>query len=272
LIGYFLNWALFGVLSMQIYVYYLAFPHDRFWSYSIYLLETIQTIMLTQSAFRMFAQGFGNLLYLDNFGTIWFSVPILSGIVAFMAQTLYAYRIKVLSRSSIIASVVFLLAVIQLGGGIASGIISKRAVFESKFIGAELYITTGIWNGCSALCDILIAACMTFYLVREDTGVTETRRMVRKIVRLAIETGSLTAIVALMNFVLTLVPGHLTYYTATASVVGKLYSNSLMAIFNSRMRLKPEGSKPPISVEFSGIAFGHPQAGSHESNTTNDGK
>ncbi|KAF9523764.1 hypothetical protein CPB83DRAFT_862244 [Crepidotus variabilis] len=148
LTGYLLNWALFGALSMQIYIYYLTFPSDHTWSkaaaYSIYVLEAVQTIILTQSAFHTFAEGFGNLKTLDNFGTVWFSVPILSAIVACMAQVLYAYRIRILSKSAIVASVVVVLAMVQLGGGIAMGIVSKRARSSSNFVGAELYITTGV--------------------------------------------------------------------------------------------------------------------------------
>ena len=65
-------------------MYFLAFPNDpdrsRLLVLGVYLFEAVQTFLLTQSAFHSFADGFGNLLFLDEIGTIWFSVPIMSGI------------------------------------------------------------------------------------------------------------------------------------------------------------------------------------------------
>jgi len=251
LVGHLLNWALFGVLSMQVYVYYLAFPndpaHNKALTYGVYLFEAVQTFLLTQSAFHGFAEGFGNLLYLDSIGTIWFSVPIMSGIVAFVAQTFYAYRISILAQSRIVASFIVFLALVQLGGSIATGVESKRAIFNSKFLGTKSLITTGIWNGGSALCDVIIAVCMTVYLSRRNTGMKQTQLLVRKITRLTIETGSLTAVIALLNFILALLPDHPTYYMATAGILGKLYSNSMLVVFNSRMKLGSENSTSSTS-------------------------
>jgi len=64
-------------------MYYLAFPNDptlsKALSFEVYFFESGQTFLLTQSAFHGFAKGFGNLVSLDEIGTIWFSVPIMSG-------------------------------------------------------------------------------------------------------------------------------------------------------------------------------------------------
>jgi len=61
-------------------VYYLALPNDptlgKALSFEVDFFESGQTFLLTQSAFHGFAKGFGNL---DEIGTIWFSVPIMSG-------------------------------------------------------------------------------------------------------------------------------------------------------------------------------------------------
>ena len=65
-------------------MYYLAFPNDptssKALAFGVFLFEAGQTFLLTQSAFHGFAEGFGNLIFLDEIGTIWFSVPIMSGI------------------------------------------------------------------------------------------------------------------------------------------------------------------------------------------------
>ncbi|KAF9523763.1 hypothetical protein CPB83DRAFT_862242 [Crepidotus variabilis] len=263
-----MNWALFGVLTLQTYIYHIAFPYDKLWtkafSYTIYGLEVIQTLMLTQTAFYIFAQGFGNLSHLDYLGPVWFSLPVLSSAVAFMVQAVYAYRIKILVESKIVTSIVLVLAAAQLCGGIATDVLSKKARFGSKSTSTEILTCTIIWKGCSALCDVIITIFMTGYLIRWNTDLIKTGRTIRKVVRIAIETGLLTAVVALIHFILILLPGrHPTsgYYVVAGCTVGKLYSNSLMAIFNSRICLSSHATNSLTSVEFSKFSDGRSQEG-----------
>jgi len=65
-------------------MYYLAFPTDprrnKFFVYSIFLLEIIQTVIITMSAFHVFAEGYGNFAFFNDIDLAWFSVPTLSGI------------------------------------------------------------------------------------------------------------------------------------------------------------------------------------------------
>ena len=103
LLGYLFHWGLFGVLCVQVcepnlhceifmsfktwhYVdmYYLAFPTDpkrnKFFVYSVFILEVMQTIMFTYTAFHVFGEGYGNLENFHSIDLAWFSVPILTGI------------------------------------------------------------------------------------------------------------------------------------------------------------------------------------------------
>ncbi|KDR77169.1 hypothetical protein GALMADRAFT_66734, partial [Galerina marginata CBS 339.88] len=102
LIGFMINWALQGVLSMQVYLYYLAFPkdprHNKLLVYGIFLFESFQSILLVQIAFRAFAAGYGDMAALDSVGLIWFAVPIMGGIIACVTQCFYAYRVSILSQ------------------------------------------------------------------------------------------------------------------------------------------------------------------------------
>jgi len=237
-------------------MYFLAFPNDQRSSkllvLGVYLFEATQTFLLTQSAFHAFAEGFGNLLFLDQIGTFWFSVCIMSGLVAFVAQAFYAYRISILAQNKVVASLIMFLAFVQLGGAIATGVLSKLAKFSSRFLDKKSYISTGFWNGGSALCDAMIAISMTIYLSRRDTGMKHTSVILKKIIVLTIETGSATAVIALLNFILALLPNRPTYYMTTAGMLGKLYSNSMLAVFNSRMRMGSASSSHGVSSSSSG--------------------
>jgi hypothetical protein len=65
-------------------MYYLAFPTDpkrnKFFVYSVFILEVMQTILTTRSAFHVFGEGYGNLEFLNGIELTWLSVPILTGI------------------------------------------------------------------------------------------------------------------------------------------------------------------------------------------------
>ena len=83
-----------------------------------------------------------------------------------------------------------------------------------------------------------------------------TQRLIQKLTRLIIETGILTgqeivlfifsmsnsdhfstctATIAIINLVLFLIPSTAAYFETTSAVLGKMYSNTMMAVLNSRM-------------------------------------
>jgi len=239
-LAYLLNWGLFGVLSTQVYVYYLAFPKDQNRSkalvYLVYVFEMAQTVLLTQHGFYTFAENFGNVDTLDEMGTIWFSVPVMNSVVAFVVQIFYAFRIRILAQSYIVPLLVTLLASMQLGAGLAIAVFAKEAIVFSKYVDSKALIVIGIFGTSTASCDVLIAASMTYYLSRMESSYESTQGVIRKLIRLIIETGTLTATVAIINLGLSVLQGNL-YYTATSGALGKLYSNTMMVVFNSRMKV-----------------------------------
>jgi len=241
LIAHLLNWGLFGVLSLQVYMYYLAFPKDRS-VYKVlvsvtYLLEVAQTFLATESAFKTFAFGFGNPAVLDEVGVLWFSAPLMSGMSAFLSQSFYAYRIYVLAQSYHFSGMIMLLASFSLAGCIALSVETKKAVLFSRLLVKGTFTSAAIWESGGAACDVLIAASMIYYLKKRDTGIKQTQVLLAKIIRLTIETGTLTAALAIVSLILTFLPGGPTYYQTSVSVLGKVYTNSMLVAFNSRMKI-----------------------------------
>jgi hypothetical protein len=208
----------------------------------VYAADLAQTIMYTKVGFQEFAAGFGNPEALNEIGLLWFAAPVLTAIVSFVVQMFYAYRIKVFTRSYIIPSLVALLALCQLGGGIAYGVCQQIFFSSSNVSFQEIITSAGIWNGFSAACDLLIAVAMTYSLSRRKSAWKPTQRIVQRLTRLIIGTGILTAAVAIINlilFVSQLSPGiSPTYYrTTTTAILGKMYSSTMMVTLNSRINI-----------------------------------
>jgi len=97
-----------------------------------------------------------------------------------------------------------------------------------------------------AVADILIAVTMTYLLLkaRENTHAM-SHTIVTRIVRLTVQSNSLTAGMALLSLILYLGIPNEPYFTAPTLILGKLYSNTLLATFNHRIFLRRDGESRP---------------------------
>ncbi|KAF9467683.1 hypothetical protein BDZ94DRAFT_1248777 [Collybia nuda] len=165
-----MNCGFQGVLCVQIYTYYIGFPNDKIFFkiliYVVFALETVQTAITTRDAYVIFVDSPRSVGSLGSVRTIWFSFPVIGGLVAFIGQMFFAYRIKILSMSWIPTAIVTLFAVCAMVAAISTGAEAFIAGELSGLHISENYITCGIWNGSSAVCDILITAYMFYYLSR----------------------------------------------------------------------------------------------------------
>ncbi|PBK66288.1 hypothetical protein ARMSODRAFT_1021489 [Armillaria solidipes] len=235
IVGCLLNWGLFGTLSVQLYLYYLAFPNDRRFTkytvYGIYVIESVQTILVAYDMFATFGYGFGDMDALTRENLYWFTVPIMNAVAAGVGQVFYAYRIFILSKSHIIPIFIICISLINSVASMFTGIYAFQAGIITKLNTRKMHIAAGISCGATALCDILIA------LMRSTTNFRRTRMLVTKIIRLTIETGSVTAVVALLTLILFIAFPHQTFYITPALLVPKLYANAIYMVLNSRFQI-----------------------------------
>ncbi|OBZ73414.1 hypothetical protein A0H81_07272 [Grifola frondosa] len=163
-LGFFLNWALQGVLTVQVYIYYLCFPNDPWYSksfvFGLLAYEWVQTGLVTSAAFDVYVYGFGSIEALITFHNTWFSVPIMNYNCARSHAGLRRYCWR------------------------------YQAPLTS-FIADQSSTTPAIatWLGGSALVDVVIAVSMTILLLRAKTGLKQSDDMINRLVRLVVESG-----------------------------------------------------------------------------------
>ena len=115
------------------------------------------------------------------------------------------------------------------------------------------------------MCDVMIAVSMTFavsdfvradsdslmtvvfQLTRYDTSFRKTADLVNKLIRLTVETGALTATIAVVDLILFLAVPNTDYHITPALILAKLYSNSLLVVLNSRIRISYAGNDTYVS-------------------------
>ncbi|KAK7034667.1 hypothetical protein VNI00_012309 [Paramarasmius palmivorus] len=241
MLGYMLSWGLLGILSVQIYLYYTAFPKDplkfKVLVYFIYILDVVQTIMFTHDAFERFVYGFGNPLAVISPNLLWFSSPFIDGLVGLLVQLQYTYRIFKLSpETKWVLAPILLASLTQFGCALGSTIIAGTASTIEE-LGENNFVIGVVWLISSAVADVLIALSMIYALNRYDRSFEQTNDIVKKIIRLTVETGTITACVAICHAALILAMPQKNYHVLPAMILAKLYSNSLMVMFNSRIRM-----------------------------------
>ncbi|KAK0484816.1 hypothetical protein IW261DRAFT_1668927 [Armillaria novae-zelandiae] len=217
IIGCLLNWGLFGTLSVQLYLYYLAFPNDRrflkYLVYGIYVIESVQTMFVARDAFAIFGYGFGDMDALTRMNFLWLTVPIMSAVAAAIGQLFYAYRIFVLSKSRLIPTFIVCVSLTSSVAATIAGIYCFQTRNITKLNNRKTYIVVGIGCGAGAVCDILIVICMTYYLMRSTTAA------------------------ALLSFVLVIAYPQQAFFITPGLLVPKLYVNSIYMVLNSRFQI-----------------------------------
>ncbi|KAH9041362.1 hypothetical protein EDB85DRAFT_2286330 [Lactarius pseudohatsudake] len=219
------NWALYGVLCVQIYVYSYNFPNDRrsikFLAYFVFVLETAQTALTGADVYYWFVAGFGNVERLGNSHFAPIDVSIITGLIAMIW---FCWIIVVCAVTQAVATT--WLGVISLKVG--KYVVSKAAVYA--------------WSIPSALADILIAVAMTLMLRRASTSSNFSSIVIIRVVRITIETNALTAALAITALVLYAASPNQLYYVYITEIIGKLYSNTLLVSLNNRIYFREHQS------------------------------
>ncbi|KAH9987444.1 hypothetical protein BJV74DRAFT_951641 [Russula compacta] len=262
LFGVIFNWALYGVLCVQTYVYSYNFPDDRRWMkalvYFVFLLETAQTALTGADAYYWFMAGFGNLESLRNSNFAPIDSPTIDAFISLIVQGFFCYRIWTLNNRTLwLPLVIAVLSITQAIGAAWGGI--KSATIEG-------YVTVKpgfyLWLITSALVDIVIAVVMTWLLrERKNHEDQHSKHIVQRIVRLTIETNTVTAGVAVISFVLYVAYPNEIYYTCPTVIIGKLYSNTLLITFNNRIYFRDHaqgGSRSSSSFQRARLSMARP--------------
>ncbi|KAJ8094771.1 hypothetical protein PM082_009982 [Marasmius tenuissimus] len=191
--------CLFAVLSAQMYIYYLASASKdrriiKAVVYGLYVVLTAPTIWQGQDGYNRFVTRRASYIWLG-----WFFIPIVGGVATLIVQVFYAWGIFVLSQSRIGPPVLLALSVVSCAAAITSGVFGARAgSVENLRNSPGLRVADAIKCSTSALCDIIIAAYMTYLLTRDGFLIEDTKRIIARVVLLTIETNTLTAAIAIV--------------------------------------------------------------------------
>ncbi|KJA21627.1 hypothetical protein HYPSUDRAFT_685147 [Hypholoma sublateritium FD-334 SS-4] len=245
-IGSFLNWGFFGILILQVYHYFESFPEDRLgvkvFVYTLLALDTIQSVFATAFAWNILVDGWGNPVVFAQFTWAGVTIPLMTGLVSAIVQIFFAWRIWILKPNSMLAHcmsfLIVVVALLQCSSAFAGAV---KFALASNDIKQFLTLTpvVKIWLAGSFVCDILIAGSMIWILTeaRSSSEFQPTDSLITKLIINTVETGAVTAATALVQLILFLTMGNSNFvFEVPALLLGKLYSNVVLATLNGRLR------------------------------------
>ncbi|KIY69461.1 hypothetical protein CYLTODRAFT_372585 [Cylindrobasidium torrendii FP15055 ss-10] len=242
LVGWMFNMLLYGVLFNQTYWYYMSFPRDS-WRLKglviiLLILESIQSALVFYDALEAFALHFGSFDAFNHVHMAFLDIPILTSIISCIVQSFFAMRIYKLSKNWFAVILVELVALVQVGAAFAAGIMLYPLQTYTNVPSSKATMkATETWLASSAACDILIATLMVYFLSRQPAHFKPTKLLVSRMIRLTVETGSITAFLAVVTVILfSTTTG--SYYACLGALAAKLYSNVCLAILNSRISIR----------------------------------
>ncbi|RPD72009.1 hypothetical protein L226DRAFT_615032 [Lentinus tigrinus ALCF2SS1-7] len=275
LVGVLLSAALWGVSLTQMYSYYIQYPADDLYLKSLVasvsVMETMHQGTISYTIYSYLVTDYANQDALNFISKALVVMVILEAITALIVQSFFAMRIYRLSSKRFVVLPVVGLIVTEFGVSLAYSAkaydlsvpheisvlmgTSHRSTYKTfpelnKIKGLSLAM-----NASAALTDVTIAIILCTILQCSKTGNVKSNRLVNKLIAYTVNTGLLTSTCACVSLITYLaLPGSFVYICFFL-LMGRLYSNSLLATLNARERLRED-----LTISFNEISIGHMQS------------
>lgn len=248
---------LFGITSVQIYVYFHRNPKDSSFMkrtiFFLWILDGLHLAFTSHSVYHYAVTNFMNPLALTQ--CPWsFAVDVVFGDLSEVIVTaVFAYRIYKFSGK--LWPLLFIMppTIVAFGGAVAIGVYARRVPDYVEFNSHYAWIWYGVFS-IQAFTDCAIAVALCTMLIKRRTGFKRTDSLIRILVLYSINTCALTSSVAIASVITYAVMPHNFVFIAFAMVLPKLMLNALLALLNSRDKMRDMHAGQAISVHLSKLA------------------
>ncbi|KAH7926386.1 hypothetical protein BV22DRAFT_1194460 [Leucogyrophana mollusca] len=237
LVGFALNTILYGVMVTQTLVYFSSYKSDGRWIRLfvtlLLLADTTNVVFEFVYLYDTLITHFGDDSRLSEANWVFSTVPAMTGIISALVQLFFAWRVSILTASTWTVYLIASLAVAGMLCAIGTAIAINAVPVFTQFHRFQVIVI--IWLVSAATDNVLITISLVRSLREHRTGFADTDNIIKKIIRLTVHTGLLTAIWTLIDLTayLALTDGlHLIFNFS----LSKFYTNSLLSTLISRSR------------------------------------
>ncbi|KAM5546245.1 hypothetical protein V8D89_000371 [Ganoderma adspersum] len=262
IVGLVVSSILYGITILQAFIYYKQNARDfirvKVLVAILVFLDTTATASITGGAFVFFVDDFGRQETLVNTPPTLALETGANALIATVTQFFFAYRLWIFSgKNSVLTGTIVssnpphdtalritdgvdkaVLSILSLGPAIwtATFFLDANSLFNLGLL--RVRVVASLANGLSAICDILIASGLCWYLHLGRSGFKHSDTIIDRLMLYTIECGALTALcqtAILVTFAA--LPGRIIFIPFQL-VVGKLYCNAVLATLNVRKHIR----------------------------------
>lgn len=247
LIGAFGNVFLFGLELWQATVFFACTTTGRRRTHIdtlaalILLADAAQSTFSVVWVYRNLIQNFNRPETLELADWVFATDPALVAVVSTLVQIFYGWRLLTFATETsylrLVAITVFVLSIVSGISGFATAVVIHYVPRYIDF--PKFQAPVAVWIISSVVCDIMITASTSHYLLMHTEAPAGTRRLLQKLVIVTIHNGAITTLWATLDLVVYLfVPTGL--HIGFNLPLGKLYSNLFFLSLNLRQSLIAE--------------------------------
>ncbi|KAJ3873603.1 hypothetical protein F5051DRAFT_506391 [Lentinula edodes] len=204
-IGTLLSGVLFGILTMQVYIYHKNFPNDSVWIKfglvdSMWLFELAHTICEFYGLYYVTVLRYGDITVFFAFPHELAAVPVFDGLIITIVQGFFTHRIaKFAGPPYTVPIVCCILMVCQMVAsiGLSAAVIAEQSTYHFLDQWTWLIITACFSH---IAIDIILSTALVYNLIknRSTTTYRSTYVIIDKLIQWAIETGVVTSSVSII--------------------------------------------------------------------------
>ncbi|KAF9457635.1 hypothetical protein BDZ94DRAFT_1301750 [Collybia nuda] len=244
LIGLVASSIIYGITTLQAYLYFTLYPNDsiQFKSLagSVWLIDTVSLVLVCNGVYgylvRDMAKPANRLMVNRSFDVD----PALMGLLALLTHGYLGLRVwKVCRRNIWFGLLLGTLSLSAFALSITASVLSFRFEFwsqrnELKWIGLAGTILVVILDG-------IIAIVLCVYLLMQKVEGKGTRRIINRVLIFTINTGLASSLMSIVNIVTFFALPNTLIFLGTNFIFTKVYANAILANLNARKSLRGRG-------------------------------
>ncbi|KAJ6528920.1 hypothetical protein B0H19DRAFT_1194129 [Mycena capillaripes] len=236
LIGTWANSLLYMAEIIQVQYYFTHFKHDD-WKLKTFVwvafsLDTVSVVADYAGAYLYTITYAGDPVYLSN--GHW-PIPVYlftTAVIAVLVQSFLLVRYWRFTRNIPLTLLNCFFIFVAFGGSFAAGVVT--AMFPALAQRQKDTIPATIWLVTEAMADLSIAAALLWQFKKAKPTFVKTRSVLHRLMALTIQTGTVTATVALAALITFLLKKETNVCVGIAYTLGRLYVLSLLVNLNVR--------------------------------------
>ncbi|KAF8233994.1 hypothetical protein L208DRAFT_1394846 [Tricholoma matsutake] len=242
----------FGVSTLQAYLYYHRFPEDSLLHKCavavLWILDIFHLAICIHVVYAYNVTGFGDLA---NLLTLCWSLRLqvaVNVVIVLLVQTLYAHRVWLLC--GYLHGFLGYLVAAAVAGGFGIGIVLAYEVYTANTF---LDLEQKAWAvnaslGTSTVIDFFISITMCYYL-RQSKGLeTHLNSRISRLMQYTLSSGLFTSACSLSAMFSYILLPNTFIVIALGFLLTKLYVGSFLAMLNSRQRTRRPSEEPLIGT------------------------